>query len=100
MDRALKEARFFALRICASLEDPIDQIWEIHKTAGVCDNHVDAMVEVLQRHGYLELLPCSDHSPPRARFTSRIAHLLENARSRARRREAYKARRSQRLSDK
>lgn len=90
MDKALKEARLFALQICASLQDPINEAWEIRGITGMPDDHAAAMVEVLRRHGHVELVPRDERSPQYARFTSRIIHLLENARSRARRREEYK----------
>lgn len=90
MDRALKNAKAYALRICATLEDPVTQLWDYRAIADYTPEEAAVLVEVLYRHGYIEPVPYTLRGSRQARFKPRILNLMYNAENRARRREQYR----------
>jgi hypothetical protein len=90
MDRALKNAVAYALQICATLEDPVKQLWDYRSVVDYSPEESAALAEVLHRHGYIEPIPYTLKGSRQARFKPRILNLMYNAQTRARRREQYR----------
>jgi hypothetical protein len=90
MDRALKNAKAYALQICATLEDPVTELWDYRAVADYSPEEAAALAEVLCRHGYIEPIPYTLKGSTQARFKPRVLNLMYNAESRARRREEYR----------